>query len=46
MTNYWLLNGMDIIQPRPVMFIAGTEAHWREFAEDAYYLAGYLKELV
>jgi fermentation-respiration switch protein FrsA (DUF1100 family) len=46
MTNYWPLNGIDIIQPRPVMFIAGTEAHSREFAEDAYHLAGYPKELV
>ncbi|KAH7353184.1 hydrolase of the alpha/beta superfamily [Pyrenochaeta sp. MPI-SDFR-AT-0127] len=46
MTNYWPLNGMDIIQPRPVMFVAGTEAHSREFAEDAYYLAGHPKELI
>ncbi|KFY82879.1 hypothetical protein V498_08418 [Pseudogymnoascus sp. VKM F-4517 (FW-2822)] len=46
MNNYWPLSGMDIISPRPVMFIAGTEAHSREFAEDAYYLSGYPKELV
>ncbi|PVH74941.1 alpha/beta-hydrolase [Cadophora sp. DSE1049] len=44
--NYYLLEGMNIISPRPVMFIAGTQAHSREFAEDAYYLAGYPKELV
>jgi fermentation-respiration switch protein FrsA (DUF1100 family) len=44
--NYWPLNGLDIIQPRPVMFVAGTQAHSREFSEDAYYLARYPKELV
>jgi len=44
--NYYPLEGMNIISPRPVMLIAGTEAHSREFAEDAYYLAGYPKELV
>ncbi|KAH7078186.1 hydrolase of the alpha/beta superfamily [Paraphoma chrysanthemicola] len=44
--NYWPLNGIDIIQPRPVMFVAGTQAHSREFAEDAFFLAGYPKELV
>ncbi|CAD6443599.1 8178ad39-326c-4bb9-84f1-3a1061f56e49-CDS [Sclerotinia trifoliorum] len=46
MNNYWPLAGMDIISPRPVMFVAGTQAHSREFAEDAYYLSGYPKELV
>lgn len=46
LNNYWPLIGMDIISPRPVMFIAGTRAHSREFAEDAYYLSGYPKELV
>ncbi|KAH6718374.1 hydrolase of the alpha/beta superfamily [Leptodontidium sp. MPI-SDFR-AT-0119] len=44
--NYYPLEGMNIISPRPVMFVAGTQAHSREFAEDAYYLAGYPKELV
>lgn len=43
--NYYPLEGLDILHPRPVLFIAGTQAHSREFAEDAYYLAAHPKEL-
>ncbi|KAH6613174.1 hydrolase of the alpha/beta superfamily [Boeremia exigua] len=43
--NYYPLEGLDILHPRPVLFIAGTEAHSREFAEDAYHLAAHPKEL-
>ncbi|KAF2824186.1 hydrolase of the alpha/beta superfamily [Ophiobolus disseminans] len=43
--NYYPLEGLNILHPRPVLFVAGTHAHSREFAEDAYYLAAYPKEL-
>ncbi|KAH7079387.1 hydrolase of the alpha/beta superfamily [Paraphoma chrysanthemicola] len=43
--NYYSLEGLNILYLRPVLFIAGTQAHSREFAEDAYYLAAYPKEL-
>jgi uncharacterized protein len=44
--NFYLLNDIDTISPRPMLFIAGSEAHSREFSEEAYKLAGQLKELV
>lgn len=43
--NYYPLEDLDVLFPRPVLFIAGTRAHSREFAEDAYYLAAHPKEL-
>ncbi|KAH6619059.1 hydrolase of the alpha/beta superfamily [Boeremia exigua] len=44
--NYWPLSGLDVVQGRPVMFVAGTQAHSREFSVDAYNLAAHPKELV
>jgi len=36
---------MRMISARPLLFIAGTEAHSREFSEDAYAKAAEPKEL-
>jgi len=36
---------MDLISPRPLLFIAGDQAHSREFSEEAYRLASGPKEL-
>jgi uncharacterized protein len=44
--NFYPLNDIDIISPRPMLFIAGSDAHSREFSEEAYKLAGQPKELV
>ena len=37
---------IETISPRPMLFIAGENAHSREFSEEAYRLAGQPKELV
>jgi uncharacterized protein len=44
--NFYPLNDIDTISPRPMLFIAGSEAHSREFSEEAYKLAREPKELV
>jgi fermentation-respiration switch protein FrsA (DUF1100 family) len=44
--NFYPFNDIDTISPRPMLFIAGDQAHSREFSEDAYALAGEPKELV
>lgn len=44
--NFYPFNDIDTISPRPLLFIAGAEAHSREFSEDAYRLAAEPKELV
>ena len=44
--NFYPLTDIETISPRPMLFIAGAEAHSREFSEDAYRLAGEPKELV
>jgi hypothetical protein len=43
--NFYPFNDIETILPRPMLFIAGSEAHSREFSEDAYRLAGQPKEL-
>ncbi|KAI9040593.1 alpha/beta hydrolase [Aspergillus affinis] len=43
--NFYPFNGIDTISPRPMLFIAGTQAHSREFSEDAYSRANEPKEL-
>ena len=43
--NFYPFNGIETIAPRPMLFIAGSEAHSREFSEEAYRLAGQPKEL-
>lgn len=44
--NYFPLEEIETISPRPVMFVAGDQAHSLEFAEDAYRRAAEPKELV
>lgn len=44
--NFYPLTDIETISPRPTLFIAGADAHSREFSEDAYRLAGEPKELV
>lgn len=44
--NFYPFNDIETISPRPMLFIAGSEAHSREFSEEAYRLAGQPKELV
>ncbi|WP_320172392.1 alpha/beta hydrolase [Maridesulfovibrio sp.] len=44
--NFPLLNYIDTISPRPILFIMGEKAHSRYFTEDAYKMAAEPKELV
>jgi uncharacterized protein len=44
--NYYPFEDIATISPRPMLFIAGENAHSREFSEDAYQLAAEPKELV
>lgn len=44
--NFYPFNDIETISPRPMLFIAGENAHSREFSEEAYRLAGQPKELV
>jgi len=43
--NFYPFNDIDTISPRPMLFIAGDQAHSKEFSEEAYRLAGQPKEL-
>lgn len=43
--NFYPFNDIDTISPRPMLFIAGDQAHSREFSEDAYAFAAEPKEL-
>lgn len=43
--NFYPFNDIETISPRPLLFITGSEAHSREFSEEAYRLAGQPKEL-
>jgi len=43
--NFYPFNDIETISPRPLLFIAGTEAHSLEFSEDAYAKAAEPKEL-
>lgn len=43
--NFYPFNDMETISPRAMLFIAGENAHSREFSEDAYRRAGEPKEL-
>jgi fermentation-respiration switch protein FrsA (DUF1100 family) len=43
--NFYPFNDIDTISPRPMLFIAGDQAHSKEFSEEAYKLAGQPKEL-
>jgi fermentation-respiration switch protein FrsA (DUF1100 family) len=44
--NFYPFDDIETISPRPMLFIAGENAHSREFSEEAYRLAGEPKELV
>lgn len=44
--NFYPFNDIDTISPRPLLFIAGDQAHSRQFSEDAYERAAEPKELV
>jgi fermentation-respiration switch protein FrsA (DUF1100 family) len=44
--NFYPFNDIETISPRPMLFIAGDQAHSGEFSEEAYRLAGQPKELV
>lgn len=44
--NFYPFNDIETISPRPMLFIAGENAHSREFSEEAYRLSGQPKELV
>jgi fermentation-respiration switch protein FrsA (DUF1100 family) len=43
--NFYPFADIETISPRPMLFIAGENAHSREFSEDAYKLAAEPKEL-
>ena len=43
--NFPLMNYIDTISPRPILFIMGENAHSRYFTEDAYKMAAEPKEL-
>ena len=44
--NFYPFNDIETISPRPMLFIAGDQAHSREFSEEAYRLAGQPKRLL
>lgn len=44
--NFYPFNDIETISPRPMLFIAGENAHSIEFSEDAYRLAAEPKELL
>jgi uncharacterized protein len=43
--NFYPFNDIASISPRPMLFIAGSEAHSLEFSQEAFKLAGQPKEL-
>lgn len=43
--NFPLMNYIETISPRPILFIIGENAHSRYFSEDAYEMAAEPKEL-
>ena len=44
--NFYPFEDLDLIAPRPVLFIAGDRAHSREFSEEAYRRAAEPKRLL
>lgn len=44
--NFYPFNDIETISPRPLLLVAGADAHSREFSEDAYERAAEPKELV
>jgi len=45
MMNFFPFSQIDTISPRPILFVAGENAHSRYYSEDAYKLAKEPKEL-
>lgn len=43
--NFYPFEDMEMISPRPLLFITGDQAHSKEFSEDAYKKASEPKEL-
>lgn len=43
--NFYPFNDLEVISPRPMLFITGDQAHSKEFSEDAYKKAAQPKEL-
>jgi fermentation-respiration switch protein FrsA (DUF1100 family) len=43
--NFYPFDDIETISPRPMLFITGSNAHSREFSQEAYKLAGEPKEL-
>ncbi|MGM9538286.1 MAG: alpha/beta hydrolase [Candidatus Onthomonas sp.] len=46
MMNFRLLDYIDEISPRPILFVVGDRAHSRFFSENAYAAAAEPKELL
>lgn len=44
--NFYPFEDIETISPRPMLFIAGDQAHSREFSDEAYQLAAEPKQLV
>ncbi|KAF2845383.1 alpha/beta-hydrolase [Plenodomus tracheiphilus IPT5] len=44
--NFYPFNDIETISPRPMLFVAGTQAHSLEFSEQAFAQAGEPKELL
>lgn len=44
--NFYPFSDIETISPRPLLFIAGADAHSREFSDEAYRLAAEPKELL
>jgi fermentation-respiration switch protein FrsA (DUF1100 family) len=44
--NFYPFEDIATISPRPMLFIAGDQAHSREFSDEAYQLAAEPKQLV
>lgn len=44
--NFYPFDDIETISPRPLLFITGSEAHSREFSEDAYRRAAEPKQLL
>lgn len=43
--NFYPFEDLDMISPRPLLFVTGDQAHSKEFSEDAYKKASEPKEL-
>jgi fermentation-respiration switch protein FrsA (DUF1100 family) len=44
--NFYPFNDIETISPRPMLFITGSNAHSKEFSEEAYRLAAEPKQLL